>query len=727
MYPYWADPYWGYYQGHNSYQEEPPITQEESNDNKETNKKTNTSEEDYYTQMPYWNPYYAYYAAYYGYYPPQQLPQSYSPHAFYHSTETDDYSSTDEMTYYGARGPTPLSNNLVMLNDDQITPTDTEVESINSEKEEPTNEINNVKIETIKSVSDIQVYNNEITTDEQSLATTEDDDEITDSSESQEEDDSASTEERGDGHLPHQLSVIFEESELSESRKRGDSVATTLSEDDSSTTIEGGHETEESCDEDLEEATVLVRLPLTLKFGMLKDGIEGVTQLIVGDSEMKPGTPEINSLRYICSPLHRQHSNETIENYETAEESDAESRNNSPIKSFDINSVPVNQDDTDFWTAINKIACSDTQNDCRNLLNDDCSGDADISDEENVTQIETINPAENSKVTGHHADYAIESDVEDSDDNTTDSDDDSSIEDADDFKLERVLRDAFASDAVNERVRVLREAGKFFIGADSKEEIISVRQRIMMLESGEPTNATASRSSSMKGCDMSEEDGDSGVTSDVSRHTDTESENTPEGMKRRYERAATHSRLFKLLQDECAKSDDEDDDNDGQNMDDKHVDLRKKHLNLPLNNSEPESGICSPASPTWLAKELVHELLDGRSGRKYKSLPLKKLYEIAQRILQEDARSNISEDSCPLQVSYALEYKNYYNSFEEASSNGVSALKRGIARCPRVKSEKNVPVHLLSNTPDPSISSTNHDKSQPTSPCRLPQQVTSAS
>lgn len=718
MYPYWSDPYWGYYQDPNSYQEEPPIPQEEPplpqkepNNMKETKETSNTSEEDYYAaQMPYWDPYYAYYAAYYGYYPPPQPPQPYSPHAFYHSTETDDYSSTDEMTYYGARfprGPTPLDyNHLMALNGDQITPTDTEVESINSEKEEQ----DNVKLPTIRSVSDIQVYNENTTDEQSSITTEEEDDEMSDSSESQEEEeDSGSTEGGEQGHLPHQLSVIFEENEVSESHrsKREASVATTLSEDDSSTTIEGGHETEESCDEDLGEATVIVRLPLTLKFGMSKDGMEGVTELIVGDSEMKPGTPETNSVNYIRSPLHRQHSNETIENYETAEESDADSRNNSPIKSFDVNSEPVDEEDTDFWNEINKTARSDDENNCHSLLNDDCSGDADISDEENVTQIEINRQTENSNEDN------IDDDVEDSGDDTTDSEDDNSVEDADDFKLEKDLRDAFASEAVKERVRALREAGKLFIGADSKEETISVRQRIMAFENGESTNATASRSSSMKGCDLSEEDGDSGVTSDVSRHTDTESESTPDRMKHRYERAATHSRLFKLLQDECAKSDDEEEDeNDGERME-----LRKKNLSLALSNSEPESGICSPASPTWLAKELVHELLDGRRGRKYKSLPLKKLYAVAQRILQEDTRCSISEDGCPLQVSYALEYNNYYNSFEEAS-----ALKRRIARCPRVKSEKNVPVHLLSNTP-----SSNHDKSRPTSPSRLPQQVTSAS
>lgn len=766
--PYW-DPYWAYYDPNVYPSEAPTDAQPNQEENSETQFQNGTteqsstptmSEEEYYAQMPYWDPYYAYYAGYYGYYPPPP-PHPYSPHAFYPSNETDDYSSTDEMNYYGARfprGPTPCGHKSAPLNGDQTTPTDTEVEEINDTDSESVNGAKQSALQAIRSVSDIQIYN-DTTGDEQSV-TTEDEDDETDSSESEEED-SASTEdgEVQEGHLPHQLSVIFEESDISESHrsKREASIATTISEDDSSTTIEGGHEeSDDSCDEDLGESTVTFRLPLKLKFGMSENGMEEVTELIVGDSEMKPSTPEtISELtksnlsysdntmteQYARSPLNRQHSNETIDNYETAEESE-ESRDNSPVKSFEANE----DEDTDFWNEIQKNVKSDDENDnivhLHKAQEIDESGDADVSDEEIITQVEATIPKQSSEekessgnnmVNGHNEeDNGNEEDDEEEESSDSDDDDDNSDNEDAECKLEKYLRDAFASDAVKKRVRALREAGKLCIGAENKEEAVSVRQRVMAIENG---TTNASRSSSMKGCDLSEEDGDSGVTSDVSRHTDTESESVPERLKRRYERAATHSRLFKLLQEACANSDDEDeDDDDEQDSEDKNN--RRKQLTLPLNTSEPESfassGICSPASPTWLARELVNELLGCRSGRRYKSLPLEKLYAAAHRILQEDARSNTSEDGSPSEP-YANEYKNYYSSWEEAGSRCSSSMKKRIARCPRVKSEKNVHAKMSAGAAEETQSPTNRSqsrcrsRSRSKSPCRSRQLATSAS
>uniref|UniRef100_A0A182JZM7 Uncharacterized protein n=1 Tax=Anopheles christyi TaxID=43041 RepID=A0A182JZM7_9DIPT len=64
-------------------------------------------------------------------------------------------------------------------------------------------------------------------------------------------------------------------------------------------------------------------------------------------------------------------------------------------------------------------------------------------------------------------------------------------------------------------------------------------------------------------CEESEAEDDSGVTSDMSKHiseVETDSECFPEMRKMtRYQRAATHSRLFKLLQDESNNGDSEED------------------------------------------------------------------------------------------------------------------------------------------------------------------------
>lgn len=154
----------------------------------------------------------------------------------------------------------------------------------------------------------------------------------------------------------------------------------------------------------------------------------------------------------------------------------------------------------------------------------------------------------------------------------------------------------------------------------------------------------------------SEED-DSGVTSDMSRQisdADTESE-AGKGEHCRLmqcQRASTHSRLFKLLQDECGKSDNEEE--EGAPMK-----SRREQLTLPLcntNGSDPDSlssssGVTSPASPTVtdrLVKELVQSLLQRKKGRRLKKLPLAKLHAAALRILQEDMDpydTGSSEDS----------------------------------------------------------------------------------
>ncbi|XP_023712582.1 uncharacterized protein LOC111867196 isoform X4 [Cryptotermes secundus] len=154
----------------------------------------------------------------------------------------------------------------------------------------------------------------------------------------------------------------------------------------------------------------------------------------------------------------------------------------------------------------------------------------------------------------------------------------------------------------------------------------------------------------------SEED-DSGVTSDMSRpisDADTESEagRGEQGHLMKCQRASTHSRLFKLLQDECGKSDDEEEEGAAMKS-------RRENLTLPLCNtnvSDPDSlssssGVASPASPTVtdrLVKELVQSLLQRKKGRRLKKLPLAKLHAAALRILQEDMDpydTGSSEDS----------------------------------------------------------------------------------
>lgn len=155
------------------------------------------------------------------------------------------------------------------------------------------------------------------------------------------------------------------------------------------------------------------------------------------------------------------------------------------------------------------------------------------------------------------------------------------------------------------------------------------------------------RENSCKSQEDSEED-DSGVTSDMSRHiseTDTDPECGTELRKLTpYQRASTHSRLFKLLQDECGPDDEQEDEKVCVEKD--IITFRKERLSLPLQTSisDPDSmssssGINSPASPTVsdkLVKELVQSLLHKKKGRHFRKLPMDKLYAAALRILQED-------------------------------------------------------------------------------------------
>lgn len=196
-----------------------------------------------------------------------------------------------------------------------------------------------------------------------------------------------------------------------------------------------------------------------------------------------------------------------------------------------------------------------------------------------------------------------------------------------------------------------------------KQRNLTASQDKMSECNGEQNAATSTqqlgrneKQQSSKSQEESEED-DSGVTSDLSRpisDADTESEPSRGEQSRmmKCQRASTHSRLFKLLQDECGKSDDEAEEGAAMKS-------RREHLTLPLcntNASDPDSlssssGVTSPASPTVtdrLVKELVQSLLQRKKGRRLKKLPLAKLHAAALRILQEDMDpydTGSSEDS----------------------------------------------------------------------------------
>lgn len=476
--PYWPDPYWAYQQ---YYQYGvPPATETDENNTTQINAEQEQQFANLYAAMlPYYGYEYGYYPYWYGY---------------------DPYAGTYESE---VEGTTEAPSG------DESTSTDPEIKEISK----------GIALQAIRSVSDIhRVYNHKDdeeteTEDEANFSTPLPEEEIkvtepeklivneekeqtdSESTSSEEESEDSSEEDdddnhekisNSDDHVPHQLSVIFEESDagaLSDitDRRREASVA---SEDDSSTTI-----AVESGDE---EETVTVRLPLRFKFSRTEND-EDVTTVIVGDSQVD----KCNSISVtvsIPSPGSRPRS----------------------VASVDKS----HEDDT----------------------SDDCSSSSSSSEEE---------------------------------------------EDDDDAVSVCVPPPAPTKPLPE------RPPSRTVTTETEEVERVSVKDRILAIE-----RCQAPEKLGKSGENSEDEEADSGVTS----QTDTESEGQ-EIRKNKYQRAATHSRLFKLLHDQCQDSDDEDE-NEAQYEECEADSLSREQLSLPLTvcsrSSVPDSfsssGIASPAS-----------------------------------------------------------------------------------------------------------------------------------
>ncbi|KAK4874779.1 hypothetical protein RN001_014139 [Aquatica leii] len=306
---------------------------------------------------------------------------------------------------------------------------------------------------------------------------------------------------------------------------------------------------------------------------------------------------------------------------------------------------------------------------------------------------------------------------------------------------------------IQERIKSLQDyvASKKFQDQQDTEVKISIKERISQLKDNynqltinaksHKTNSCSRKSSikSYEGC--SEEEGDSGVTSDVSRHvSEVESDlDFFENRKNQYQRALTHSRLFKLLQDEC-----DCDDEPEVEIENKTMIQRRDCLSLPLKQpgSDPESfsssGFTSPGSPTIndkIVNEIIQNLIVKKQGKVFKNMNIEKLQAAALRILQEDMDGletlSSSEESgtildpkkseitnvpteCYLNFN---DYSQYYDSWSDAerlydgydivpskafrllqehsATNRTGAIAGLLARCPRVLSNKNVQKELM--------------------------------
>ncbi|CAH1278277.1 unnamed protein product [Diabrotica balteata] len=255
---------------------------------------------------------------------------------------------------------------------------------------------------------------------------------------------------------------------------------------------------------------------------------------------------------------------------------------------------------------------------------------------------------------------------------------------------------------IKDRIQALRESinsKRRLLSDDTKE---SSKDKISINDSTNRSK-TASSKSSLKSFEefSEEEEVDSGVTSDMSRHI-SDTEEFPELRKlTKYQRAATHSRLFKLLQEECNNEDAED------------AEETKQPLDLNLNDAK------TPVNER-LVNELVDSLLKLKKGQAFKNLPKEKLYAAAVKILQEDMEvtDTLSGYSTSVQTPQEFgtnydDYKQYYETWDrseenfdifpskafkvlqELSSNKPGGGLSSIIKCPKVLSSKNIHKKLI--------------------------------
>lgn len=314
--------------------------------------------------------------------------------------------------------------------------------------------------------------------------------------------------------------------------------------------------------------------------------------------------------------------------------------------------------------------------------------------------------------------------------------------------------------SIKERIEALQKASQ---GKNkTTEEIVDIKDKTSNIEDSPvqvETLQTESAKTNRSLEDVSEDDIDSGVTSDISRHLSDNESDFPELNKMtRYQRASTHSRLFKLLQEGC-----ENEDGEGEVVEEQTVIVnnviedqqtketmqsRRESLTLPLKNysesdSFSSSGINSPGSPVVserLVNELVQSLLRRKKGQIFRGMSMDKLHAAALRILQEELEGaqvsppstylsplrSSTVDSTPAQTPQEFysnypDYTQYYDSWADAhlpyennfdvipsrafwmaQDNALGNKPGGVsgywARCPRVLSGKNKdPLYLSDN------------------------------
>ncbi|XP_044253556.1 titin isoform X2 [Tribolium madens] len=733
-------PFWGYYPAYY-----PPSTPSREVEEYYNSQEGKDNEQNYgpvpYQYPPYWDPYYYYYG-----YPPM-----YSPYPYYEQSENEEvagYSSTDEMAYFSKKiknereetereesktpqilvTPTlPQQKNEETESDSSDSESETEVET-EEERFQPNRSHPN-GLQAIRSVKDIKIYDDQNSDEEQK-------------SEDEDNDDSVSYI-VDDDTIPHQLSVIYEESERSDS-KRESSVLS------DSTTI--ADKSDEEVEEEENSVAVSVKLPLKFKVEVTEN--EEVTTVTVGESEINVEQNEENEESDTFAVF-------TVKTPPVAKETGEETQ--SVICASDENAIPneenkEEEEEQDWWGILGKeddflpvrtkkyepevVQESEPEMVQGPELEVVQEPEPEVKKKEDDASSTSSRDSSSSESLSNSKKEAIE------EDSSSESEEESEESESDEEKANDVNNNANEKVepeplSIKERIQALKESinNKREKLKEESEIKMSVKDKVSAIETGTLHNSkTTSTKSSVKSFEeFSEEEGDSGVTSDMSRHI-SDNEEFPELKKMsRYQRAATHSRLFKLLQEVCeGEEDDEEGEKEKKEARKEEIVMRRDQLSLPLKTSDESfssSGLTSPGSPVSdrLVTELIQSILKKKKGQIFRNVPKEKLQAAAKRILQEEFDDlstpdssflsplrNSTESSTPAQTpqEFYNDYKQYYDSWSDAErlydenydilpskafkllqehsgSNKTGAIAGLLAKCPKILSNKNVHQELM--------------------------------
>lgn len=444
--------------------------------------------------------------------------------------------------------------------------------------------------------------------------------------------------------LPHQLSVIYEDIEQTETEsesKKLDSVEEAANSD-----VKIFEESGDPPDDDGDDTTVSVSLPLRFKFSV-SDNDEDVTTVIVGDSTIKAGNKlqdKDEKLTSKCSNFGKN-------------DEDNEVHVNFRIKKSDNTSVdftlkrqkesPPNESfDTEFT-----LTTDEARVELRESFEENINVEGKIEEKEKAKKIDCNDNIETeftirrkkTDVTRHIWSKELDLDVENevietlvkNDESNEDTETEYTVksfpdETGHDMEYEVTISTSAIEDNVHreivekkslivaerESVQTEFSVRKLQRNSESDEQNDNKLESPVLRGNGSPPNK---RLLCVQNSRDETDDEDSGVTSDMSRiisEADTDdSESASIRRMNKYQRTQTHSRLFKLLNDDAVLAEED-------SSEEFYSPGRREHLCLPLKAtvfnydenyySNYSSGITSPDySP--LCEQSWKRIHEGRS------------------------------------------------------------------------------------------------------------------